>query len=436
MKCFLNILDIDDKINNETIIKYVKYFANFNLNKTDNGKIFHYINKNNNFTITIFKEWICTKELLKYDYFEINASKIIDIFKFSNYNIFIYVNFNYEHMFNIYNSKSKKFLLNSKNILKNSDYYLKLTNNYTKEIKNYLSKILIAKIIENDISIFDKNNFIFNDICKNFTIQNIDMPMKERRKILFLGYIAKEIICNDINCDIESINFSYFIGKCNCRVKYNKNNLFIKKELNNSIAYQEYVRFINSKSKINSFINLKCAKESFNLKNLKNNVNFIISMIFIFIYLILLIAYFITSKNNKSNKEIKLNPPKVDKFYITDDFEEEDKEGKKDNENENKNEESKKQIDNKKVEIETPNKKSYIILSDNIIGKRNKKQIHKHSIKNIKNNRIIIPQITNNHKNNNYNLKSEENNLKSEQQVIQFKKKSIVIRLIILQKII
>ena len=47
--------------------------------------------------------------------------------------------------------------------------------------------------------------FIFNDLCKNFTIQNIDIPIKERREILFLGNIAKEIICNDINCDAKNL---------------------------------------------------------------------------------------------------------------------------------------------------------------------------------------------------------------------------------------
>lgn len=48
----------------------------FEYNNSSYGVVDYYINKKDNFRITIFKDWFCTKELLQYDYYEINTSKI------------------------------------------------------------------------------------------------------------------------------------------------------------------------------------------------------------------------------------------------------------------------------------------------------------------------------------------------------------------------
>lgn len=115
-------------------------------------------------------------------------------------------------------------------------------------------------------------------------------------KVLFLGHISKEIICNDINCDVELVFIKNLTGECNCKIDTFMNNFFLKKESTNNISNEEFKKYIDSKSKINSFLNLKCAKESFNSTNLKNNVNFIFSIILISIYIILLFIYFIYSR--------------------------------------------------------------------------------------------------------------------------------------------
>ena len=326
MKFFIK--SINDKITNETIKKYINdYYNNKKINKTVN----HYINKIDNFSITIFKDWFCTEELLQYDYFEINTSKIYNKIKNlnnSNYFIYIYVNYNYNNYFEIYNTNNKKSLFNIEQLLNLDENNIKIKNNFTEEINNYFSEVIVNKIIENNINIFNMDHFIFNDLCKNFTIQNIDIPIKERREILFLGNIAKEIICNDINCDIESVSINNLTGECNCKIYIFMNNLFLIRESTNNISNEDYIKYINSKSKINSFLNLKCAKESFNSTNLKNNSNFFFSIILISIYIILFCIYYIYSRKFKleKNEEIKLNPPKIEKFNISDDLEEEEKE--------------------------------------------------------------------------------------------------------------
>ena len=87
------------------------------------------------------------------------------------------------------------------------------------------------------------------------------------------------------------------------------NNLFLIKESTNIISNDEYIKYINSKSKINSFLNLKCAKESFNFTNLKNNPNFIFAIILISLHIILFSIYYIYSRKYKleKNEGIKLN---------------------------------------------------------------------------------------------------------------------------------
>ena len=41
--------------------------------------------------------------------------------------------------------------------------------------------------MENEIVILNKDNPISTDICKNFTIESIDIPLKEKREIFFKG---------------------------------------------------------------------------------------------------------------------------------------------------------------------------------------------------------------------------------------------------------
>ena len=89
-----------------------------------------------------------------------------------------------------------------------------------------LGKVITNKIIENDIDPFNKNNPIFDNICKNFTIEEIDIPIRERKQMIFLGNKEKELVCNDINCTIESFFLNNLTGVCNCQISNDFNYLF------------------------------------------------------------------------------------------------------------------------------------------------------------------------------------------------------------------
>ena len=388
--CNVSIINIYDiKIDNETI---KKHFNNY-INKSIDRNVYYFIDKNKNLSITLFKDWVCTEELLKNGFFKLNTSKIDNKIKNLNnfeYFIYIYINYNYNNYFEIYDTKDRKRLIDLENIFNLNENNLKIINNFTEEISDYFSKVIIDKINEYNIDIFDKNFYIFNDLCKNFTIQNIDIPLKERRQILFLGNIQKEIICNDINCDIGSMPMNKFIGECNCKIETFINNLISKYEQYKSFINKEYINYINSKTKINSLLILKCGKESFKLANLKNNIIFYISIIFISVYILIFLVYYICSKNNsyKIYKNIQLNPPKIQKFDISDDFEDnEEEEQNKVNSKENKNENKIiVQMENNNKEIQNGEKKSIDFL---ILNTEKKK--YKHSIKNNKRNNKLPP---------------------------------------------
>ena len=76
---------------------------------------------------------------------------------------------------------------------------------------NSFGQNIANNIIVNDINIFNETDSYFSDFCSNFTIENVDIPLKERREMLFLGNQAKEVICHDITCEIENITINQLI---------------------------------------------------------------------------------------------------------------------------------------------------------------------------------------------------------------------------------
>ena len=378
--CILNINYINDNLTINIITKYIFDYINESSHNINNLKVNQYININLNFTITIFHTWHCTNLLLEYDYFEINSNLIFDKInsnlKNKNNYVFIYINMNNKNYIEIYDLYTK-IKINIKLICPDcfEGNNLKLKNNFTNEISSVLGKVITYKITENKIDPFNENNSIFNNICKNFTIEEIDIPIKERREIIFLGYKEKEIICNDIDCNIEKYYLSNFTGDCICKISNNFNYL-ISNDYNetNKMTFDEYKIFINSKSTINSFLIFKCGKEAFKLNNIKKNIGFYISITFILIQLILYgfnIYFYLNPKYNiKSNP-----PPRIQKFEIKDDLEENE------DYNEKKSSKNKKDSDkeiNKNTYLNKENQNTYnneekINFSKNIISPINTK---------------------------------------------------------------
>jgi hypothetical protein len=178
--CTVNLTYINDDFSQSLIEqKTLDYINNINKNNNDKNYSFvqQYINNNKNFTITIFRTWYCTADLLKTDYFEINneqiTNQIKNILNSNKYYVTAYVNYQYKSYIEIYSNEENRFINEINNICKEctEGNNIIVTNNFTEEL-NSLGKVVTTKIIENEIDIFNKDSPIFTDICKNFTIQS------------------------------------------------------------------------------------------------------------------------------------------------------------------------------------------------------------------------------------------------------------------------
>ena len=108
------------------------YINSINKNNNDKNYSFveQYINNNKNFTITIFRTWYCTADLLKTDYFEINNDQITNQIRTNlnsdKYYITAYVNYQYKSYIEIYSNEGKRFINEINSICKECNSSVKL----------------------------------------------------------------------------------------------------------------------------------------------------------------------------------------------------------------------------------------------------------------------------------------------------------------------
>ena len=297
-----------------------------------------YLNIEKNFSITIFRSSQCTNLIFeKNNYMGMNLDELMEIISTRIFLPYIIINVNYNnknilllYTINPEGDNSKINILEICPECKDKNY-LKIKNNFGIKLNEELSPNLVEEIIENEHNIFEQDDSVFNDICINFNIKKIDIPINERRKLFYLGKNKKEILCNDINCNIKNIFISNTTSYCECKIQTEFNYLFSNEDINNNII--EYNDFLEGKKKINSFLVFKCGKEAFDVDNIKNNAAFYISLILLIIQAVLFIIYILykkskpKTKNKKSKKKkIKSNPPRLDKiasFTISDDLDDE-----------------------------------------------------------------------------------------------------------------
>ena len=359
--CTVNQKYINDDLSQNLIRqKTSEYIDNINKYSKNYSYVEQFINNNQNFTITIFRTWYCTAELLKNDYFEINNEQITNLIRTNlnsdKYYVTAHVNYQYKSYVEIYNNEENRFMNEINSICKECTEGNKIiiTNNFTQELHS-LGEVVTTKLFENEIDIFNKDNPVFTDICQNFTLQSIDVPLKERREIFFLGNDAKELICHDIDCNVDSIEMNNLTGICSCKMETDLSKVFLDRPKNyNNITSEEYEKFIKSDTSVNSFLIFKCAKEAFS-SSIKDNACLYISIVFL-VAQATIFGFYAKSKskpkkkeekkeeetkNEKSSKKkkkkdkkkdkkskkdkkkkSKANPPKIGTFSITNDLEE------------------------------------------------------------------------------------------------------------------
>ena len=196
----------------------------------------------------------------------------------SNKKIKCIINENGNYYISIYDDKGKKINI-EKECPECSNIKINIKNNFEKNLNKVLgAQIKNAIFSMKKVDIFNPEDKIFKDICSNFTVSGIDIPVNKRKDIFYLGEEKNAIICGSPNCKIvnDKYDLNKLVGECKCDV--NLNNNYIKININNKTDIMKNKSFTetqNSDSLKNSFEIFKCLK---NGKFMKGNEGFYITI--------------------------------------------------------------------------------------------------------------------------------------------------------------
>ena len=159
-----------------------------------------------------------------------------------------------------------------------SNIKVNIKNNYENYLNKKLGEAIKTAILNNKINIFDEESPIFNDICSNFTVSGIDIPLNSRKDIFYLGDNKSEIICGDANCQIikDNYNTNQLEGECKCDINFDLTNINANFEEKNENKKESNENNLSSSEKTkNSFQIFKCFKTG---NFLKKNEGFYITI--------------------------------------------------------------------------------------------------------------------------------------------------------------
>ena len=137
-------------------------------------------------------------------------------------------------------------------------------------------------------------NELFNDFCLPFTIDNEDLTLYERKKL-----IEKYKTPCDNNCTFQVFNYSTYYSTCTCQMKNDEKK--IKEKIVEEVKENDYLKIILETNNYKYFLCYNIALQIFKyLKNFK--IIFPIS-----ISLVLFILQFICSICICKKKQIQKN---------------------------------------------------------------------------------------------------------------------------------
>ena len=270
------------EINNLCSVNFTKLFEKINYVNRDNDIIYIALieHQNQNIPINSINYFFCKfnkiyKRLTLFD-------KLNDQYSISSETIDItYPLYNYE----------------------NGNIEDKYSKNLISTIKNLHSK-------DPNLTFYDINDKIYNDICYPFTsMENTDMTIEDRVREYYIKISLCENNCTIINLfDLDE--FHNPRSFCECQVK----NDIIVSDNNYSFIYEN----IEIK-KVSNIKALKCANDAFSPKKIVKNYIFWIFIIIFGILLALLITFFLCPKHSienvlKSKKPKNININIISKF--------------------------------------------------------------------------------------------------------------------------
>ena len=166
--------------------------------------------------------------------------------------------------------------------------------------------------------LFNENEKIFNDICFIYESFNITKPPELRKSLYFYknNNLTYPLLNSNNNCFIFQNTTSYedeiFLLEYKCRKNFNVSSKDIKINGISIVSKENIEEYKGSNSLKDQKEILKCNKEGFKSKYIKDNVGFHLSLLLIFIVFICLILLIIQKYEIKYEEEIMLldAPPK------------------------------------------------------------------------------------------------------------------------------
>ena len=292
-ECRIEIHEIDFNIEDLDFMYFIDYYFDntFAYLKT----VDHFVNEN--YTVTMFIHSECTEDLINLGYFKIDSEELYkEMVKQSKtetneFLISLFIVYNNKNHFRFHNIYS--LYLEPEKICESClDVPFTITNNYNDSLNNVLGPFLSNLIASEDIDIFTKDSKIFIDSCTNVTLNGIDIPINERYKYLYLKEKTNNIACTGSNCELVEVNTKEYTSVCKCKIGNTFEDILRNEtEIDNSQDNTTYESYSSS-----TFSSLKCAKNGFNSKNIKENGGFFIALIVLVAQVGLCLVYFLFTK--------------------------------------------------------------------------------------------------------------------------------------------
>ena len=313
--CMIAELIVKDEVTMENMDKFKQTYINNYKNNLDVAAI--YSNPSLNYTLSIFRTWQCTEVLIAEKYYKLDISELLEKLK-KKFNkpgrtfLFSFLNYNYRSYFEVYDLDSNKKINIEVECPECVRVKYEITNNYSSGINHILGIQLSKVVYKYNINVLNSSDEYFHDSCKKLELESIDVPLEQRRSILYLGKNMKKVACLDDDCTINSLIYDKLVGICSCKLNFDYSLLTNN---NPPLEYNSYDYEIDNiftpVSGINPLPVFTCSKETFDSKNIATNASLYIGCIVIifqlssFIYLIL--SYCL---KNRTVKEIASPPPK------------------------------------------------------------------------------------------------------------------------------
>ena len=273
--------DIDENIEKEILKGNIDDIIKKYIEKSNETKkiIIYYSNEEEDISIIIYKGK-GNKEFIE-SISTLNEKEILETLneKYQNDNnkIKAILKINETYYISIYDEKGNE--LNIKAECPDcSNIKVSIKNNYEKNLNKKLGFTIKDVVLNNKINIFDEDSPIFNDICSNFTVSGIDIPLNSRKDKFYWGENKSEIICGDAKCQVikDNYNKNQLEGECKCDINFDLNsiNQNMNEKTENKKESKENILSSSEKTK-NTFQIFKCFKTG---NFLKTNEGFYITL--------------------------------------------------------------------------------------------------------------------------------------------------------------